>query len=321
MRSGSVVPGPGGTLNRIRRILTNLFGIAGRPRSAHPGSALCIAATSPVASFPLRILIIACLMSSCRQNLNETPRTLPQGLSWCGRSASLIRDSVPADTSAPDACLGVHLLEFPGAEGAFHLELREYRASWLAYAALQRRGGGRAVEEGCIRLDSGWGFIHGRYLGLADSSSLLLTREEFRQNLVFGGQIGFSLPPEFEAFPILGRITGSERVFEADFLGMRWNGPIFSVGYRCHGDTALAFRGYTQNEDSLLSFIAPWEGRREILPRGRGWRFQGKDEFGRPLFLGYFSEGILGFSGCYDSSWNREFVEKMQKMRMFWSNP
>jgi hypothetical protein len=275
-------------------------------------------------------------LAECRWPLRaEPPKQLSQRITWCGRPPSRSADSTPPDTSLPEACIRIVSLEFPGAEAPFRMELREYRQPGFAFAAWRSlespghagegaaRLGGDAARTGggYLRAGSRWAFVHGAFLGLTDTSAANLYPEEFKDRLAIAGEPVFVLPPEFEAFPLRGRIPGSEGLFQRAFLGVPWNGPIFTVAYACHGDTALAFRGYPQNADSLAHAYSYWKGRNETSKDGESLGFIGEDEFGYPIILKIFPEGILGFSGCFDPQLSREYVEKMQKMRFFWHNP
>lgn len=281
-------------------------------------------------------VLVALAMAGCRWPLRaEAPKPLSQRITWCGRTPSGAYDSIPADTSLPEACVRILELEFPGAETPFRMELRAYREPKFAFAAWQSLGGMARSGEGAqgsaeaaartgggyLRAGSRWAFVHGAYLGLTDTSAANLYPEEFKERLAIAGEPVFMLPPEFEAFPLKGRIPGSERVFRRDFLGTPWRGPIFTVAYDCHGDTALAFRGFPQNADSLAHAYSHWKGRAETAKNGKTQGFIGEDAFGYPIILKQFPEGILGFSGCFDPQLNQEYLEKMQKMRFFWHKP
>lgn len=292
-------------------------------------------------SIPFRLLAWVGLMlvlaiTGCRMSLHaEAPKPLSQRVTWCSRPPVRATDSVPADTSRPESCIRILSLEFPGSETPFRMEMREYRQPGFAFAAWKSLGSSvrssQAVPrpgadparmgEGILWLDSGWAFIHGAYLGITDASAGDLYPEEFKERLAFAGETVFLLPPEFEAFPLMGRIPASEALFARDFLGIHWKGPIFSVGYACHGDTALAFRGFPQPKDSLSHAFSAWKVVGESGKNGQSGGFKGEDAFGNPFILKVFPDGILGFSGCFDSVLSQEYVEKMQKMRSFWHNP
>lgn len=251
------------------------------------------------------------------------PKPFPQKLTWCGRPAGLILDSLPSDTGNPAACIRVQRLEFPGATSLFRMELRQYRDPVKAFVAWEGLASQARLQEGCVKLGSRWAFIHAAYVGLTDSSAGELYPEEFRERLAAGDEPAVSFPDQFKAFPLLGRIPGSERVFTRDFLGGPWTGPVFSVRYPCHGDTAIAFRAPSRDAGSLAEWMKPWKG--NTLSGAAGFqkekRFQGEDEFGRPMIVRSFSDGILGISGCYDSLLGQEYAEKMRKMQVFWHDP
>jgi hypothetical protein len=161
-------------------------------------------------------------------------------------------------------------------------------------------------------------------VGVTDSSAGELYPEEFRERLAAAEEPAILFPEQFKAFPLLGRIPGSERIFTRDFLGGSWSGPVFSVGYPCHGDTAIAFRTLARDAGSLAEWMKPWKGPAPLGETGNfalEKRYQGADEFGRPMILRAFSDGILGISGCYDSELGQEYAEKMRKMQVFWHDP
>ncbi len=201
------------------------------------------------------------------------------------------------------------------------MTLREYRTEYWAYAAWQRHAVTTANRDGWLRSGDRWFFRRGVYLGELDSAAGLFGAETKKGKLAFAGEPESLLPPEFESFPLLGRIVGSERIIASDFLGNAWRGPIFSVAYHCHGDTALAFRGFPQGTDSIKSWMRDWKGRTEGAYPGREWRFIGLDEFRRPMIFWVFSEGVMGFSGCFDPLLAGEYAEKMEKTKVFWHNP
>jgi hypothetical protein len=267
-------------------------------------------------------LMMLASLAGCRwPHASEAPKPVAERITWCGRHAALVLDSAPADTSAPGASVRIQRLEFPGARAPFRVELRRYRSAFWAFAAWEGLGARIRPQDGCIRLGPRWAFIHGPYLGLTDTGAAELYPEEFRTRLAFDGETAFLLPPEFAAFPLLGRIPGSERVVLRDFLGAPWRGPVFSVAYPCHGDTALAFRASSREADSLLAWIPSWKARTDSAFSGKRKRFAGLDAFGRPLLLRLFPEGIWGVSGCFDSQLAEEYAEKMRKMQVFWHDP
>jgi hypothetical protein len=199
--------------------------------------------------------------------------------------------------------------------------MRKYRTDYFAFAALESLDPARFSAGDLLRTGKGWAFCHGPYLGLTDSVALNLGREELKARLRIGGEAPVALPREFEAFPLLGRVPGSERVWLRDFLGGPWRGPVFSVAYRCSGDTAIAFRGLPQKEADLEDYLSLWKGHRDRGKNRNSWRFEGVDEFGRPMLFRFSPKGILGFSGCYDSVQGQEYLEKMEKTGVFWNNP
>ncbi len=287
-----------------------------RQAIAEPGRRFFAVARS---AMRLAAVLALLMVVGCRWPYrSDPPKPLSRKLTWCGRQAALIRDSIPSDTSDPAACIRVQRLEFPGSAAPFSMELRRYRSPVHAFIVWEEFAGQTRPQEGCVRVGLRWAFIHGPYIGLTDSSAGDLYPEEFRERLAAAEEPAMVLPAQFEAFPLLGRIPGSERVSMRDFLGGPWSGPVFSVSYPCHGDTAIAFRAIARNSDSLAAWMHSWKGR---VDSGKDWRFEGEDEFGRPMILGFLSGGIVGFSGCFDSEKGREYVEKMRKMQVFWHDP
>lgn len=247
---------------------------------------------------------------------------LSQKVAWSGHPAARASDSALADTADPASAIRIHRFHFPAVDGGdLGLTVWEYRADHWAFAAWSRESGGESPERGAYRRDGSWHFIQGRFFGRADTSAGALTAAAFRDRLVFAGEQENSLPALFSSFPLLGRIPQSERMPDRIFLGHRWNGPVFSAEYQCHGDTALAFRANPQPQDSLRIWMRPWKGKVDSTRDGREWTFRGVDDLGRPMVLENFSDGIAGFSGCYDPVLEREYVEKMKKTQVFWHKP
>jgi hypothetical protein len=267
------------------------------------------------------MLALASLIGCRWPQVREAPVPLAKRLTWYGRAAERVNDSTPADTAFAGACTHFQSLEFPGTDAPFRLELRQYRSSVWAFAAWEALGKQTRPQEGCARIGKRWAFLHGAYLGLTDSSAGDLYPEEFRERLASSGEPVFILPQEFEAFPLQGRIPGTERVNIRHFLGGSWRGAVFSLGYSCHGDSAIAFRSGVQNGDSVRVWMRDWKGHNLFENSREDGSFTGQDEFGRPILLRKYSEGIFGISGCFDSELSQQYAEKMGKMREFWHDP
>jgi hypothetical protein len=280
---------------------------------------------------PATWAIIAFLpLAGCRWSQpTEPPKPFSQRLTWCGRQGGIVLDSVLSDTGDAEACIRIQRLEFPGSPAPLGMELRQYHDPAGAFLAWETLAAGAKPQDGCVRVGSRWAFIHVPFVGLTDSSAGELYAEEFRERLAAGQEPAILFPSQFNAFPLLGRIPGSERIFAKDFLGGRWSGPVYSVSYPCYGDTATAFRAPAGDAASLAEWMRPWKavvGGGAAADDGftvfrREMRFDGHDEFGRPMILRAFSDGILGISGCYDSVLGEEYAEKMRKMRVFWHDP
>jgi hypothetical protein len=214
-----------------------------------------------------------------------------------------------------------HTYEFTGLDSV-RLSLMEFSETWMAYAAFQYSAGPMGMAEGFHRVPGALIFPHGHFLATLESPQAGMAPAAFlRENLVFLGEDLFSKPEEFSAFPLLGRIPHGERVISRDFLGRTWQGPVFTVAYRCHTDTATAFRAWTQNSDSVKSWLTAWKGKTDTLNWGRDLHFQGQDEFHRPLIFWFFPEGVMGFAGCYDPNLAAEYAKKMEKTASFWKKP
>jgi hypothetical protein len=145
--------------------------------------------------------------------------------------------------------------------------------------------------------------------------------ERFRDGLKFGAEPAFRKPRLFASFPIQGRLPASERVVSRHFLGRIWQGPVLTVSYRCGEDTATGFRAYPQPGRWVSAWMREWEGAVDSARGPDEKRFQGLDEFRRPLIFWSFSEGIVGLEGCFDTILAGEYVEKMRKMSKLWVHP
>ena len=267
------------------------------------------------------LLLLLCLwLAACRPEDRASPVPVSQRVAWSGRFATDAKDSVLSDTVSAGACLRTHRLEFAGTDPLI-LNLREYRTAYWAFAAFRRLERGEPPREGWLATGDRVYVVHGAYLGELDSAAGSNSVGTLRDRLKFVGSAATSLPPEFESFPLLGRIPNSERVGTEDFLGHAWEGPIFSVAYHCHGDTALAFRGFPQSAKRVAEWMFGWKGEVDSTHSGREWRFKGVDEFRRPMIFGFFSEGVAGFSGCFDPLLAQEYIEKMKKTQVFWHKP
>jgi hypothetical protein len=215
----------------------------------------------------------------------------------------------------------VHRFLFAGPD-SLELGLFEYREAYWAYAAFQSAAGKAGITRGMFEEGKTLHFLHGALLGeLKAMTGSEIEPASLLENLSFQGEDLFLLPKEFAAFPLLGRIPHSERVISSHFLGRQWRGPVFTVGYKCHGDTATAFRAFPQDFNAAKLWIQDWSGKSDTLGWGREIHFQGLDEFHRPLIFWVFSEGIMGFAGCFDTILSQEYAEKMEKSAILWPKP
>ncbi len=284
--------------------------------------------SKPPTGYPALILLV--LTSSlgiggCRLSATPEPPPVPfsQKISWVGSQATAYTDSLPpgADSLETDAPIRFHRFEFAGSD-TVHLRLTEYREGYWAYAAFQRFAQSGELANGLYRDGDTWIILHGSFLGaLKKTPGGPIPSEFLKENLRFQGEEWMPLPKEFQAFPLLGRIPHSERVITRHFLGHQWKGPVFTVAYRCHGDSATAFRAFAQNFTEAKGWLKDWNGKRDTLDWGREIHFQGLDEFRRPLIFWIFSEGIMGFEGCFDTVLAQEYAEKMEKTAILWPKP
>jgi hypothetical protein len=275
------------------------------------------------------------LYSSLQKNLGATCLAFfcVAALAHCKKSsqkaqAALVQPEVTWEGQAPttyafedSAGLRIHHFAFLGAD-TLSLTLREFPAEYGAYAEFQKKATANEIAEGFYRDGNALFFQHAKYWGDAQySRPELITRHFLEKNLVFTGQELFPVPEMFKSFPLLERIPKSERVWTADFLGRKWRGPVFSVAYQCHGDTAMAFRAFPQPKDSVKMWMRPWQGKIDTA----GWRheihFSGQNEFQEPLIFWFFQEGIVGFKGCIDADLSQDYVEKLKKMTFLVENP
>ncbi|HKP97866.1 MAG TPA: DUF6599 family protein [Fibrobacteria bacterium] len=283
---------------------------------------------NPLPHLRVALLALTGLFTACRlsQTSESPPLPLSQRVTWKGQVASRYRDSLPAiavdsDPSREPAPIRIHSFEF-AAPDTLRLRLQEYREAFQAFAAFQKFATPWDMAEGGYRDGNALVFQHGPFLGRLTSAQTGSAFAGFlRENLSFQGEELFSKPGEFSAFPLLGRIPHSERVIPGHFLGRSWNGPVFTVAYRCHADTATAFRAFPQNADTVHTWMQAWKGKSDTLSWGREIHFQGWDEFHRPLILWVFSEGLMGFAGCADPILAGEYAQKMQKTAVLWAKP
>lgn len=278
-------------------------------------------AFSPGLSFVVAVSMGA-NFSCVKKSAPDQAMAVTQMVTWGGRPPVSGLDSLPADTTDAGAAIRYHHLVFAGPEGAaVNLRLQEFRTDYWAFAAWRKRGVGYSAQRGAVRIQGKWHFAQGRYVGEADTAGIGFSVSVLRDNLLFAGEPEFPIPAPFASFPLLGRISNSEQVHGSGFLGFSWVGPVFSAEFNCHGDTALAFRGELQHSDSINAWMGPWKGKIDTLKSVRDWRFQGVDEFRRPMAFWIFREGVAGFSGCYDPVLESEYLEKMQKTQVFWRKP
>lgn len=278
---------------------------------------------------PKRILIPALLaalvLGACRYFQKPDPEPLPisSRLTWDGLAPEKYA-AFPASAKGSQissGVTGVHEFEFAGADSV-GLRLHEYREPFLAYEAFQKRATFAEISEGYFRKGGNLIFFHGPYSGeVRFINGGMVPAHYLKEKLVFKGEPLFLSPFEFASFPLLGRIPHSERVYANHFLGRNWRGPVFSVSYRCHGDTATAFLANAQDMKMVDIWLQEWHGRSDTLGRGSELRFQGRDEFRRPLVFWVFLDAIVGMEGCSDMELALEYTRKLGKMRTISSKP
>ena len=281
----------------------------------------------PKFPFPLlrRILVSSIfVLPGCRftPEAPAPPMPILQKVRWSGGLAAGYSDSLIAtgDSLHWGNAFRVHEFAFSDLDST-RLRLFEFAHSYGAYASYQRVSGPDGIVEGHFHDGPVWRFHHDRYTGELTSRLDQAQGDELIENLTVNGESLFLKPKEFESFPLLGRIPHSERVIAEHFLGRDWHGPVFTVAYRCHDDTATAFRAFAQDAKVLDGWLGAWKGQTDSTDGGREIRFHGEDEFHRPLIFWKFSGAVMGFEGCFDTILALEYAEKMKKTAILWPKP
>lgn len=274
----------------------------------------------------MRLSLLSFLFVSvgCRFSREKPAPPLPlsQKVRWSGNLAVGYSDSViaNADSIHWGNAYRIHDFRFSDPDSA-SLRLFEFTHSYGAYAAYQRVSGLEAIGEGHFHDGPAWRFHHDRYFGELTSRFDPVQGDELIENLTIQGESLFLKPKEFDSFPLLGRIPHSERVIAEHFLGRGWRGPVFTVAYRCHKDTATAFRASAPQAMPLEEWMMGWKGQIDSADWGREVHFQGEDEFHRPLIFWKFSKEVMGIEGCFDTVLALEYAEKMKKTANLWPKP
>jgi hypothetical protein len=275
-------------------------------------------------------LVLSALVSglgfgACRYMQKPLPEPLPisRRLTWEGlppvKYAAF--PAMAADSGSGAGRVGIHEFEFAGTDSV-RLRLDEYDQAFLAYAAFQNHASRTEMSEGFYHKGDNLVFYQGSFSGeLRFTHGGTMPTQFLKEKLSFQGEPLFLVPPEFTFFPLLGRIPHSERVIEKHFLGRLWHGPVFSVSYRCHDDTATAFRANAQDFHMVDTWFQEWNGRIDTIGQGREVRFQGWDELQRPLVFWVFPEAVIGVEGCFDTELALDYTRKMEKMRAMWTEP
>ena len=277
--------------------------------------------------------LLVSALTGCRFSKapDAAPLPLSQRVTWAGKVALTYSDSSildrKNDTLRMDAVEAdrtpwrMHRFSF-AAPDSLELRLFEYREAYWAYAAFQGAAGMAGIARGMFEEGKTLRFLHGAFLGeLKALDGSEIESASLFEKLRFQGEDPILPPKEFAAFPLLGRVPHSERVISSYFLGRPWSGPVFTVGYKCHGDTATAFRAFQQDFKVAKQWMQDWSGKSDTLDWGREIHFQGVDEFRGPLIFWVFSEGVMGFAGCFDTLLSQEYAEKMEKSAILWPKP
>jgi hypothetical protein len=247
---------------------------------------------------------------------------LPHRLSWEGRPPSdWIVDSVVSATDPAFPATGIarHTLTFPGGDT---VHLVEFRRDFQAYRAFQAQAVSEEIRQGFYRSDSSLHFFHGPYLGTVHLSGPGLVPSSYLQErLSIQGEERFRRPRVFESFPVSGQIEYTERVVSPEFLGPGGQEEVFLMRYKCWGDTAVLFRGFSASQDHVQSWLRAWEGTVDTLKWSRDMRFSGFTELEHPLEFWIFKGGYVGVEGCFDTVLAQEYAEKLRKMTVLLGNP
>jgi hypothetical protein len=269
------------------------------------------------------------LLFGCQFSKDEAvpALTLANRVLWKNKVAtSYVVDSTENRGNAIDATphfdsVRKHHFEFLG-DDTVHIVLHEFDQEYRAYAAFAENANRREMAEGFYQDGNRLFFYHGRYVGeWRDVGHNLISGHLFQNSLVFQGEELFLKPPEFQSFPLLGRIAKSERVNLQHFLGKNWIGPVFSIQYHCNDDTAALFRGFPQEPLTESELFSNWVGKFDTLFHGDEIRFLGQNEWHEPLLFWGFRTGMVGVVGCYDQEMAISYGEKMKKMTILWKSP
>jgi hypothetical protein len=271
--------------------------------------------------------LLLLLLMGCKISPENEGEAISQRVTWEGHLAFAYSvDSVKNLQENADSSLNFlekhrHHFDFNGSDTT-HLILHEFDQEYLAYAAFSKRANSIELGEGFFRDRNSLFFYHGRYLGEISYARIGLISANFLiSKLVFKGEDLFLRPHEFASFPLIDQLPKSERVILADFLGKSWKGPVFTMQYRCHEDTATAFRANSQVGKFDFALIQGWTGQLDSLSKKGEIRFMGQNELNEPVVFWVHSRGIIGMVGCYDSIFSLAYVEKTRKMVILWEKP
>jgi hypothetical protein len=272
----------------------------------------------------LHVLALALAFTACerKEAAVATPRPLRERVTWNGEASSAYHvDSAGILGQWPGGLRRLHTLEFRSRD-SLDLILHEYSQDWQAFRAFQAQAIREEVGQGYFRQKNSLFFFHGPFFGeLRSVGSSLLPGSYLEDRLVFEGEALFRRPDVFKSFPLIGQIPNSEQVLSTDFLRSGGSEPVFAMSYRCQGDTALVFRGFSPFPKEYQAWADDWSGRVDTLEWGGEWRFRGRDDLGRPMNFWIFKGGFLGVEGCFDPELAEEYAEKMKKMAILLETP
>jgi len=267
-------------------------------------------------AYRILTMLLAGLLAGCRLNPQpDAPPVLPaERVRWEGRPpVRFLTDS--------SGTVSVHTLDFLGSD-SLRLRLTEFANDELAFRAFQSKASPEELRQGYYRDRNSQVFFHGPFVGeLQLSRGGLIPASFLKERLAFPGEELFRKPKAFQAFPLAGQISGSERVLTPEFLGSTATDPLVAMAYECHQDTALLFRGRPPFSAGPMDWISARKGGVDTLHWGRERRFTGILRDGKPLVLWIFRGEVAGVWGCFDDVLVHAYAEKMQKTAVLSEKP
>lgn len=267
-------------------------------------------------AFRIPTLLLACQLAGCKLFPQPSTPPLPpsERVRWEGRPpVRFLTDS--------SGLLSVHTLDFHGPD-SLRLRLTEFSNDLLAFQAFQAKANPEELRQGYYRDRNSQVFLHGPFVGeLQLSRGGLLPASFLKEKLTFPGEKLFQKPTAFQAFPIAGQISESERVLTSEFLGSKSADLLVAMAYECHQDTALLFRALPPFFSDPMAWISARNGTLDTLRWGRERRFSGILEDGKPLDLWIFRGEVAGVWGCFDDILSQAYVEKLKKTAVLSKKP